>query len=310
MAKSADAFRTISEVAEWLETPAHVLRFWESKFTPVKPVKRAGGRRYYRPQDMRLLGGIKKLLHEDGMTIKGVQKLLREEGVKHVAALSQPLPGEAEEEAAASVPAGEAATHSAQEQPTGPRSEPTVDDGASSAADTQTPAPAHMAGADEPPPDQGETTAPEASAQDAAGKEADAQPGLDLDAPATEHDRQDAAEPAQPGTGAESPTPDETQDAPTTGAPPGRQEPAQAGTGVTGQDATRPGAETEGTTAPPGPAVTSVDVPPDPDDAIDAGPGILSQLTRLPRPLLPRDRQALRPFVARLRERLSAMNEN
>ena len=88
MAKSADAFRTISEVAEWLDTPAHVLRFWESKFSQVKPVKRAGGRRYYRPQDMMLLGGIKKLLHDDGMTIKSVQKLLRQEGVKHVAAFS------------------------------------------------------------------------------------------------------------------------------------------------------------------------------------------------------------------------------
>lgn len=91
MPKSKDAFRTISEVAEWLETPAHVLRFWESKFTQVKPVKRAGGRRYYRPADMQLLGGIKKLLHDDGLTIKGAQKLLREHGVKHVAALSQPL---------------------------------------------------------------------------------------------------------------------------------------------------------------------------------------------------------------------------
>ncbi|GAW35640.1 merR family regulatory protein [Roseovarius sp. A-2] len=91
MAKSADAFRTISEVAEWLEVPAHVLRFWESKFTQIKPVKRAGGRRYYRPSDMRLLGGIKALLHDEGMTIKGVQKLLREEGVRHVAALSQYL---------------------------------------------------------------------------------------------------------------------------------------------------------------------------------------------------------------------------
>jgi resuscitation-promoting factor RpfA len=87
MSKSADAFRTISEVAEWLDTPAHVLRFWESKFTQVKPVKRAGGRRYYRPGDMRLLGGIKKLLHDDGMTIKGVQKILREQGIRHVSSL-------------------------------------------------------------------------------------------------------------------------------------------------------------------------------------------------------------------------------
>jgi DNA-binding transcriptional MerR regulator len=89
--KSPDAFRTISEVAEWLGVPTHVLRFWESRFTQVKPVKRAGGRRYYRPSDMELLGGIRKLLHDDGMTIRGVQKLLREEGVKHVAAMSPPL---------------------------------------------------------------------------------------------------------------------------------------------------------------------------------------------------------------------------
>ena len=86
MAKSADAFRTIGEVAEWLEVPAHVLRFWESRFTQVKPVKRAGGRRYYRPADMRLLAGIKVLLHDEGMTIKGVQKMLREQGVQHVSA--------------------------------------------------------------------------------------------------------------------------------------------------------------------------------------------------------------------------------
>jgi len=91
MAKSADAFRTISEVAEWLGVQTHVLRFWESKFTQVKPVKRAGGRRYYRPADMLLLGGIRKLLHDDGLTIKGVQKILREEGIAHVADLSPPL---------------------------------------------------------------------------------------------------------------------------------------------------------------------------------------------------------------------------
>ncbi|MEY8843014.1 MerR family transcriptional regulator [Cribrihabitans sp. XS_ASV171] len=91
MSKSPDAFRTISEVAEWLGVQAHVLRFWESKFPQVKPVKRAGGRRYYRPNDMLLLGGIKKLLHDDGLTIKGVQKMLREKGANHVAELSQGL---------------------------------------------------------------------------------------------------------------------------------------------------------------------------------------------------------------------------
>jgi DNA-binding transcriptional MerR regulator len=96
MSKSPDAFRTISEVADWLGVQAHVLRFWESRFTQVKPVKRAGGRRYYRPNDMRLLGGIKKLLHEDGITIKGVQRILREQGVAYVASLSQGLDETAE----------------------------------------------------------------------------------------------------------------------------------------------------------------------------------------------------------------------
>lgn len=91
MTKSADAFRTISEVADWLGVQPHVLRFWESKFTQVKPVKRAGGRRYYRPADMLLLGGIRKLLHDDGLTIKGVQKIMREEGMNYVADLSPSL---------------------------------------------------------------------------------------------------------------------------------------------------------------------------------------------------------------------------
>lgn len=103
MGKSADAFRTISEVADWLETPAHVLRFWESKFSQVKPVKRAGGRRYYRPADMRLLGGIKKLLHDDGMTIKGVQKLLRDQGVKHVSDMAPALDDSLQDTAEAAI---------------------------------------------------------------------------------------------------------------------------------------------------------------------------------------------------------------
>lgn len=88
MDKSADAFRTISEVAEVLDTPAHVLRFWESRFPQIRPVKRAGGRRYYRPADIALLTGIKHLLHDEGLTIRGVQKILREQGVRHVAGLS------------------------------------------------------------------------------------------------------------------------------------------------------------------------------------------------------------------------------
>lgn len=88
MDKSPDAFRTISEVAETLDTPAHVLRFWESRFPQIRPVKRAGGRRYYRPADVALLTGIKRLLHDEGLTIRGVQKILREQGVRHVARLA------------------------------------------------------------------------------------------------------------------------------------------------------------------------------------------------------------------------------
>ncbi len=80
--KSAAAFRTISEVAGALDIPQHVLRFWESKFSQIKPLKRGGGRRYYRPDDITLLQRIKALLYDDGYTIKGVQKLLREGGLK------------------------------------------------------------------------------------------------------------------------------------------------------------------------------------------------------------------------------------
>jgi DNA-binding transcriptional MerR regulator len=93
MDKSPEAFRTISEVAEQLDVPAHVLRFWETRFAQVKPVKRGGGRRYYRPEDVRLLRGIRGLLYDDGMTIKGVQKILREQGVRHVIGLGTPGDG-------------------------------------------------------------------------------------------------------------------------------------------------------------------------------------------------------------------------
>jgi DNA-binding transcriptional MerR regulator len=83
--KSPEAFRTISEVAGELDVPQHVLRFWESRFAQIKPTKRAGGRRYYRPEDVDLLRGIRALLYSDGYTIKGVQKLLRDKGVRFVA---------------------------------------------------------------------------------------------------------------------------------------------------------------------------------------------------------------------------------
>lgn len=82
--KSPDAFRTISEVAAELDVPQHVLRFWESKFNQIRPLKRGGGRRYYRPEDVDLLRGVRALLYNDGYTIKGVQKVFREQGVKFV----------------------------------------------------------------------------------------------------------------------------------------------------------------------------------------------------------------------------------
>ena len=82
--KSPEAFRTISEVSKDLSLPQHVLRFWETKFTQIKPIKRGGGRRYYRPEDVRLLKGIKNLLYNDGYTIRGVQKVIKENGTRNI----------------------------------------------------------------------------------------------------------------------------------------------------------------------------------------------------------------------------------
>ena len=86
--KSPDAYRTISEAAEETGLPAHVLRFWESKFAQLKPIKRKGGRRMYRPSDLALVRGLKRLLYEEGLTIKGAQKFVREQGVAAVSALA------------------------------------------------------------------------------------------------------------------------------------------------------------------------------------------------------------------------------
>ncbi|PQM58940.1 MAG: MerR family transcriptional regulator [Rhodobacteraceae bacterium] len=89
VSKSEKAFRTITEVADILKLPAHVLRFWESKFKYIKPMKRGGGRRYYRPEDIHLLLGIKYLLYSKGLTIKGAQKTIQTSGVKSVAKLGK-----------------------------------------------------------------------------------------------------------------------------------------------------------------------------------------------------------------------------
>lgn len=100
MVKGPDAFRTISEAADELGVAQHVLRFWESKFSFIRPMKRAGGRRFYRPQDIAILSGVRRLLHDEGYTIKGVQRLHREEGLKRIL-------GDSDEAPAASAPAPE-----------------------------------------------------------------------------------------------------------------------------------------------------------------------------------------------------------
>ncbi len=120
MDKAPDAFRTISEVADDLDVPQHVLRFWESRFTQIRPMKRAGGRRYYRSDDVDLLRGIRQLLYGEGYTIRGVQRILKEHGVKFVqnvwqAGAMQPMrrpaddDDEASEDALASIPGGDVA---------------------------------------------------------------------------------------------------------------------------------------------------------------------------------------------------------
>ncbi|MBV8848206.1 MAG: MerR family transcriptional regulator [Methylobacteriaceae bacterium] len=106
MDKSSEAFRTITEVAETLDLPQHVLRFWETRFSQIKPLKRAGGRRYYRPEDVQLITAIRRLLYDEGFTIRGVQRLLREKGAKSFAAGAAPPPSLNREGGEAAPPPG------------------------------------------------------------------------------------------------------------------------------------------------------------------------------------------------------------
>jgi len=144
--KSPDAFRTISEVADLLDIPAHVLRFWESRFTQIKPVKRGGGRRYYRPQDINLLRGIQDMLYSEGLTIKGAQKVLREQGVKQVAAM-----GEMSAQQAADAPVAPVEVPAAAPTPAPPRPEPVSEP---LAVRTPEPVAAMASSAPEPSPEQ------------------------------------------------------------------------------------------------------------------------------------------------------------
>jgi DNA-binding transcriptional MerR regulator len=104
LAKGPEAFRTISEAADELGVPQHVLRFWESRFSFIRPMKRNGGRRFYRPQDILVLRGVQRLLHDEGYTIKGVQRLHREEGIRRVLGVAQGSPPPLLEEADIGIP--------------------------------------------------------------------------------------------------------------------------------------------------------------------------------------------------------------
>ncbi len=113
MSKSPEAFRTISEVSAELDVPKHVLRFWETKFAQVKPMKRGGNRRYYRPEDVELLRGIRTLLHDEGYTIRGLQRVMRQQGVSYVKNCWRTVEGRGAAQGKSALPdlAGEAAGH-------------------------------------------------------------------------------------------------------------------------------------------------------------------------------------------------------
>lgn len=270
MEKSRDAFRTISEVADWLGTPTHVLRFWESRFSQIKPVKRAGGRRYYRPADMELLGGIKRLLHDDGLTIRGVQKILREEGVKHVAALSPPVDLPDDVDIHVVEPPREETDNVVKLTPT-PADAPAPAAKATEPEETAQPSPAD--GTEEAAPDAAEQTDEllPATALDEAGVD---ETGSDTAAPATDADQPPPAEPEKPSQ-VEAPLADVEE------APKPAPEP---------QSAPRPGIFTAPPLAPDRPAAPAADAAP------DAAPVAPEAKPEKSGP----DREALRPIYDRL----------
>ncbi|MEE4347650.1 MAG: MerR family transcriptional regulator [Paracoccaceae bacterium] len=271
--KSPEAFRTISEVADWLDRPAHVLRFWESKFNQVKPVKRAGGRRYYRPEDMLLLGGIKKLLHDDGMTIKGAQKVLREQGVRYVSGLSQPLEEDGASQVIEAVAQPEAVPTPAPDAPVPP-----------APAFEATSFEPHVPELDELEPDMPEPDVAEPEPDMAEAAEDDALPS--------------APEDEAPAPPSEEIAPVPMPDAPHLVEMPAAQEVVAANTPAAPE-------------APPAvekPAL-GADQPPPPDlDAIRADPGILSAITARHDPLPAAARAAVGPILARLDDLVARMS--
>jgi DNA-binding transcriptional MerR regulator len=339
MSKSPDAFRTISEVADWLGVQAHVLRFWESKFSQVKPVKRAGGRRYYRPVDMLLLGGIRKLLHDDGLTIKGVQKILREQGMAYVSDLSLPLDDdtmEAIDAASAQIPpapfaappppepepmAGEVVDFPPVTPPEPPVAQPEVADEAKTTT-PDTPADAPDADfASEPPA----AAPPPITPDEVVDLQETAQnPDSDLtaepeDAPTHEAVAEDTGERAQANQAVEAAEPDivaapaETDPAPED--TPADQNPDQnavpaflSSSKMTADEDTT---DQAAPTAPPAPKPRVVDAPDPPaEDQIDVSASLLATLARVKR-IAPEQQKSLRPLLAQLaalRDRMAAGN--
>lgn len=288
MAKSADAFRTISEVAEWLEVPAHVLRFWESKFTQVKPVKRAGGRRYYRPADMRLLGGIKLLLHDEGMTIKGVQKILREEGVQHVAALSRGLGEESGDQpldiAANPEPQPPAQVLSFERPTESPIAEGTPGINADARQQPETEPEAHAPSEDQVEED--DVAAAEATTDDAS-EPADADAAQGAEDPMPNMFTEDTTSPEPPATGGQE-----------QGSEPGLStESENLFTASGSASAPQDGADEPTATLPPLPAL-----PDDPSDSTPCPAGALASLATLTRPVSSDFAAELAGLATRLRK--------
>jgi DNA-binding transcriptional MerR regulator len=309
MGKSADAFRTISEVAEWLGIPTHVLRFWESKFSQVKPVKRAGGRRYYRPGDMLLLGGIKKLLHDDGMTIKGVQKILRKEGIEHVTQHSQPLDDVTAAEF--SEIADQTTTNAAKPSPTQVsefKSESPQLPEASQAEGKPAAAPATETTKAVPPsspPPPAEPPQPLSPAETAPVAAPEPQPAEDepvappSETPVAAPSEPPPEKPTEKPTGKLTEKPAEKSTEKSTEIPteksPAPPSPEPSPPPLQSEPKPKPKPEPE-----PAPAPAQISVPADPDDGIAAAPGLLSQLAKLPRPLPPELASKLAPVIARL----------
>ena len=278
MGKAADAFRTISEVADWLDVPAHVLRFWESKFTQVKPVKRAGGRRYYRPADMALLGGIKVLLHDQGMTIKGAQKYLRENGIQQVANMSPPLEdsqGEVSDIALDVAPSpAKPAEVVAFTRPAEPQ-------------DTETDTSADEINTDP----QGNLWSEGDATTEAAAPLSDPTPETAPTDPTTDPEvEQLSTEPSS------APEPESVVE-PVPAAETTELSSSEEENPVTAE----PSLDDSAAASPP-----ALDLPADPSDQIDAAPGLLTAIGTLPRPVTPDCAARLAPLVANLRAHVAA----